>query len=225
MARRDKKKILKAPDPAVIRARRDADRARRELAAMVAADQKRRSEREPKGFGVNENALTMAVNQGIEVKRDNKGKVQTAWKTNPFKLLADSGTLSQDEANAAHDAMAIYAASKGLDGAAPPMVHDRVDGNDPDAWGREDRKQWNVKLWGLIIGKLSGSSAKLAYAFAVAIVEEDRPMVWRGIVERVLGEVNPSKQTGRVEAMCEEMLDHIPKCREVLKREYDRRAA
>jgi len=186
----------------------------RELARLERQVEERKAMRKPDGFGVNESSLAMPANEGTEVKRDHRGKAKAVWRSNPFKLLLESGTLTHEAANAAHDLMTIYARSKGLAG-GPGDLRIGIAG-DPDGWGAEDRKQYNIRLYASIIDGLTIKSAKLAKAFAYAIVEEDRPMAWRGIVEREIQVTNAHRQSERMVVMCEELNERIPDCRKRL---------
>lgn len=211
-AQKTRKSALRPPSPEEMRRRRDAaDTARllREAAEAAKA-------RQPEGFGVNEASLSLAQNAGTEIRRDGHGKARSLWRSNPFKLLLDSGALSHDDANAAHDLIEIYARSKGLAGApAPSGVV--VDGGNPDAWGAEDRRQYNIRLIALIMDSLSLKSAALARAFCLAIVEQDRPLDWRAIVAQTIGEAARDRQTTRMQVLCEELCERIPTCRKALK--------
>lgn len=157
-------------------------------------------------------ALTapLASFSGIEVKRDESGKPRSAWKSNPFEVLRVKGVIDHDLANTGHDLMDIYAKSKGLDGGPALKVYDQVDGNLSDGWGIEDRKRLFANLYADILSELTPVSAQLAHAFAVAIVEEDRPMAWQGIVQRVTGHTNPQRQSSRMVQLCEELFARIP---------------
>lgn len=214
-ARNRKGRITISADPAEMK--RKAEEAR-----LKVEEQRRQAEKQPAGFGVNEDALEMAVNADVQVKRDKGGRIKSAWRTNPFVLLRGKGTISDDEANAGEDMVAIYAASKGLEGAPEDKPYWQYD---PEGYGPEDRKRFHIRLFAGIMARLSESSRKIAEAIAYAMIEEDRPMVWAGIVQRVTGAATMQRQSERFVMMCEELVNHIPAVYKQLLEERDRRAA
>lgn len=122
---------------------------------------------------------------GAEVNLGADGKILSAWRSNVFTVLLRSGAITQNHHHAAMRLAEDWAIWKGLAGSRNPGVF--VDGGAGSAElvtdamivaGRRVAKALDA------IGPLDGS---LLTAFMVATVEEDRPMAWRGIVERQTG--------------------------------------
>ena len=158
-------------------------------------------------------AAPLAAFHDIVVRRDTTGRPLGAWRTNPFRLLSTgkSPTLSEEEADAGMRLLMVYAIAKGLDGESERQNLGRIDGGDPDAWGRADRRIKAIKRYGLALefvcdGKREkNASRRILEALMFAMVEEDRPLVWRGIVQRETGLDDADKQSDRIKAACEEL--------------------
>jgi len=114
---------------------------------------------------------------GAEVNLGPDGKIRSAWRSNVFTVLLRSGSITTNHHNAAMRLATDWAAWKGLAGSSGRM--EAVDGG-------------------------AGSRALLV-AFMTATVEEDRPMAWRGIVERVSGVTGRDAQPAIVRAALENL--------------------
>lgn len=216
--RRDRKsRITIDMTPEAIAARREAA----EVSALERKAHERSEGRKPENWGAE---LTHNRLIGTETKTDRKGRVRGAWRSNPFTLLVQKGTLKDDQGNAGHDLLRIYAAAKGLEGAAEEKPYwKRTD--DPLSWGAEDRKQYNIVLLAAIMAELSKPSRALAEALAYALIEEDRPVSWGGIVQATTGAATAQRQSERMVMLCEELVEAIPAARKAVKERNERKAA
>lgn len=213
--KRDRKSRITIPTPEEIRARREAQ----ELAKLKREAVERHKQAQPAGFGLNEDQMKLQAFAGTNITRDDRGKPRGCWRTNPFTALIERGTITQDESNAGMDLLRFYAASKGLDGPPEP-------GRAPtqSEWSKEDRRQYHIRLYAAVMARLTRNTSTLANAYAYALIEEDRPIEWRGIIERELQVTDRAKQVVRFQVMCEELIDAIPAAKKEVNEHYDRAA-
>jgi len=150
--------------------------------------------------------IARLTSQGATVTTDRAGHVISAYRSNVFNLLLSRGTITQSHHDAASQLADTWATWKGLDGR--DVVAEFVDNGRTPPDKRcliSDRMLFAGKrIWGdgdNIVGALEHMderSERLLIAFMVATVEEDRPMAWRGVVERAIGETVRDKQTAAV---------------------------
>lgn len=140
--------------------------------------------------------------QGAEVKLDPARRVISARLSNVFNLLLTRGTITQSHHDAAYTLAQLWAAWKGLDGKGD--AGERVDGGQvnhelvSDRMLKAGRRLYGDERGPGIFPLLSAPHARLLTAFMVATVEEDRPMAWRGLVQRETGEERRIEQASVV---------------------------
>lgn len=139
--------------------------------------------------------------QGATVKTDRTGRIVSAYRSNVFNLLLQRGTITQNHHNAAATLAAEWAAWKGLDGKAE-VSPGRVDQADTSKALVTDRMLNAGRRVARTLGSLDIMHSIILEAFMEATVEQDRPMAWRGIMER-LGITTRDKQTADVVAALE----------------------
>lgn len=144
--------------------------------------------------------LAIAVAQGANISTDKVGRVISVWRSNVFRLLLERGTITQNHHDAAYDLANDWAAWKGLDGKGERGEY--VDGGKGSAELITDRMIRAGRDVKRALSQLDPLSRVILEAFMVATVEEDRPMSWRGIMER-LGIKAREKQTALVVASLE----------------------
>lgn len=134
---------------------------------------------------------------GATVTTDATGRVISAYRSNVFNLLLARKTITQNQHDAAHRLSVDWATWKGLDGKGDTFG-EQVDGGSGCAELITDRMIRGGKDVACALGALIAYDRRLLEAFMVATVEEDRPMAWRGIVQRVTGENIRDRQTAMV---------------------------
>jgi len=144
--------------------------------------------------------LATAIAQGASFTTDRVGRVISLYRSNVFRLLLERGTITQNHHDAAYDLANDWAAWKGLAGAGERGEF--VDGGRGCAELVTDRMIRAGRDVKRTLGMVDPLSRLILEAFMVATVEEDRPMAWRGIMER-LGIKVREKQTALVVASLE----------------------
>jgi hypothetical protein len=138
---------------------------------------------------------------GAKLTLDRGGKVVSARLTNVFNLLLQRGTISADHYDAAYTLANDWAAWKGLDGKGDSFG-EAVDGGSGCAELVTDRMIRAGRAVSRALGEVDPLSRVILETFMVATVEEDRPMAWRGVMER-LGIHVRDRQTALVVASVE----------------------
>jgi len=144
--------------------------------------------------------------QGGDVRLDAAGRIISAWRTNVFRLLLERGTITPNHHDAAYTLAKDWAAWKGLDG-KPETFGEFVDGGSGSAELVTDRMIKAGKRVKYALSAVEPMSMVILEAFMVATVEEDRPMMWRGIMERI-GVKAERKQTEAVVTALEQLRVH-----------------
>jgi hypothetical protein len=132
--------------------------------------------------------------QGATLTLDKAGRIISAYRSNCFNLLLQRGSITPNQHDAAYTLAKDWAAWKGLDG-KPETYGETVDGGQGCHELITDRMIRGGNAVSAAFHDLNGAQVALLTAFMVATVEEDRPMDWRGIVERVTGETVRDRQT------------------------------
>lgn len=136
-------------------------------------------------------SATLPAFADVEIQRQGqKSDRNRAWRSNVFRLLLERKSITTSQHEAAYLLIADWAAWKGLDG-GPDRSSEFVDGgagcaelvSDPMIKAGE-RIYGSERYAGALRG-LDPQSRAILEAFMVATVEEDRPMSWRGILERL----------------------------------------
>lgn len=122
--------------------------------------------------------------QGATVKTDRTGRIVSAYRSNVFNLLLQRGTITSNHHDAAARLSSVWAAWKGLDG-GPDKSGELVDGASGCREIVTDRMIRAGREVDWALSSVDPLSRVILEAFMVATVEEDRPMAWRGIVERI----------------------------------------
>lgn len=122
--------------------------------------------------------------QGATVKTDRAGRVVAAYRSNVFNLLLGRGTITQDHYSASEWLSTLWAEWKGLDGKADRLA-EVVDGAGGSRELVTDRMIRAGREVHRVLDALQPLSRLILEHFMVAAVEEDRPMSWRGIMERI----------------------------------------
>lgn len=131
---------------------------------------------------------------GAIVNRDPRTKrMVSAYRSNVFQVLLQSQTINQGHYNAAQQLIEAWAQWKGLDGS--PGRSEAVDGGQACHEIITDRMIVAGKRVARILEQVGPMDRDLLSAFMVATVEEDRPMAWRGIVERVTAITQRDRQS------------------------------
>ncbi len=140
---------------------------------------------------------------GAEVNLGPDGKILSAWRSNVFTVLLRSGSITPNHHAAAMRFCEAWAVWKGLAGSAGRM--EAVDGGTGEAELVTDRMIIAGREVERVLAQVGPMDRELLKAFAVATVEEDRPMVYRGIVERVSGVTGRDAQPAIVRAALENL--------------------
>lgn len=127
--------------------------------------------------------LATAIAQGANITTDKVGRVISVWRSNVFRLLLERGTITQNHHDAAYDLANAWAAWKGLDGKGERGEF--VDGGKGCAELVTDRMIRAGRDVKRALSQVDPLSRAILEAFMVATVEEDRPMSWRGVMERL----------------------------------------
>lgn len=141
--------------------------------------------------------------QGATVKTDRTGRIVSAYRSNVFNLLLQRGTITPNHHDAAARLAEAWAAWKGLDG-GPEKRAEMVDGCNGCAELVTDRMIRAGRAVNATLSEVHPLSRVILEAFMVATVEEDRPMAWRGIMQRV-GIVTRDRQTAAVTEALEDL--------------------
>ncbi|MCA6269185.1 hypothetical protein [Phenylobacterium sp.] len=123
--------------------------------------------------------------QGAEVSVGPDGRIVSAWRSNVFTVLLRSGSITQNHHHAAMRLADDWATWRGLAGSLGRS--EAVDGGKGSAELVSDAMITAGRKVQKALDGVGPVFRPLLEAFMVATVEEDRPMHWRGIVERVTG--------------------------------------
>ena len=141
--------------------------------------------------------------QGAEVSLGPDGRIVSAWRSNVFTVLLRTHSITTNHHNAAMRLATDWATWKGLAGTSGRM--EAVDGGAGSAELVTDRMILAGRAVERVLSRLGPASSALLRAFMVATVEEDRPMAWRGIVERVTGVRSRDAQSSVVRLALEDL--------------------
>lgn len=132
---------------------------------------------------LSEENAALAERGGASVKRDRGGRVTSIYRSNVFTRLREAKTINAGQYDAAQRLCELWAQWKGLEGRLGRA--DVVDGGTGCAELITDRMIAGRAKVNAVLGAVGPLDRALLEAFMTATVEEDRPMEWRGIVERV----------------------------------------
>lgn len=140
--------------------------------------------------------IARLIAQGATVKHDAAKRVISAKRSNVFNILHQRGTITQNQHDAAYRLATDWAIWKGLDGKG-----DRGEAVDCSSGSTElvtDRMIQAGKRVRDTMQLVAIQHETLLTDLMIATVEEDRPMLWRGIVERSIGVTVRDRQTAAV---------------------------
>jgi hypothetical protein len=140
--------------------------------------------------------------QGATVKVDSAGRIISAFRSNVFNLLLSRGTITPNQHDAAHTLCLAWARWKGLDGR--PEAAGLVQGGEGCREIVTDRMIRGGREVEAALSSVETLSRIILEQFAIATVEEDRPMQWRGVMERI-GIKSRDKQVTAVIAALEQL--------------------
>lgn len=129
---------------------------------------------------------------GTEANKDHKGRIVSAWRSNVANRLYAHKAITTDHVAAFQGLCGDWAGWKGLDGTAGHA--EKVDGGRGCAELVTDRMMKCHLSVEWCLSQVGPLSRALLEAFCVASVEEDRPMEWRGLVQKVTGEGRDREQ-------------------------------
>lgn len=131
--------------------------------------------------------------RGARVTTDRAGRVVSAYRSNVFNLLLERKAITPNQHDAAYRLSVDWAAWRGLDG-KPEGV--QVDGG----LGCRELVTDRMIAAGLRVEWALSQvpDHALLRALMVATVEEDRPMMWRGLVQKATGKTDAEAQTRAV---------------------------
>jgi hypothetical protein len=132
--------------------------------------------------------------QGAKLTLDKGGGSSAPTAPTCSPCLLQRGTITPNQHDAAHTLCLAWAQWKGLDG-RPELFGEVVDGGTGAAELITDRMIRGGREVEYTLAQIEAQERRLLEAFVVATVEEDRPMQWRGIVERVAGVTVRDRQT------------------------------
>jgi hypothetical protein len=185
MARRRR---VKPADPQAIILRRAQERA----AAREAV-------KHPDRWGVSEDNLTLPTAQSLEARRDGRGRVFHAYRSDVFDLLKGRGGLSDAQHEAARRLERDVAARAGLSGAEGLLTvidssgsREAVTQRMVDAGRRVDK----------VLARCGPSSCTLLRGLVEPMVLEGAIIMWRVVVERITGEGRAEVQAALVRRAC-----------------------
>lgn len=144
---------------------------------------------------------------GATVNTDRTGRVLSAYRSNVFNLLLSRKTITQNQHNAAHTLATDWAAWKGLDGKAD-ISPGRIDDAATARSLVTDRMLFAGNRVAEALRAVPPIERLVLEALMVATVEDDRPMAWRGIVERAVKVTRRPRQVELVVAGLEALREH-----------------
>lgn len=151
--------------------------------------------------------------QGATVNMDKRtGQLLSAYRSNVFKILLDAGSITQNHHNAATTLATDWAEWKGLAGS------ERGPGGQGSAELINDRMIVAGRRVERALASVGPCDRELLKSFMVATVEEDRPMAWRGIVQRVTGVTGRDQQSTAVVMALENLRRHYEDAQDVAPR-------
>lgn len=153
-----------------------------------------------------ENEIKRMQNQGAAVKVDRAGRILSAYRSNAFNLLLERRSITPNHHDAAQRLCEDWAAWKAMDGGGE-QAPERVDGGSscgPKALVN-DRMLKAGRRVGETLNGIEPAQRAVLEALVHATVEEDRPMAWRGLVQKTVGETVRDRQTALVVAALESL--------------------
>lgn len=164
---------------------------------QIAAEKLERRRQAMEAVNMQPEAAGLVAHAETHIERTGrKSGRNRAWRSNVFRLLLERKAITPSHYDAAQRLIEQWAAWKGLDG-KPETFGEVVDGGGGSAELVTDRMIKGGRQVSDILGHLDPLSRVILEHFMVATVEEDRPMAWRGIMQRV-GIVSRDKQTACV---------------------------
>jgi len=177
---------------------------------QIVAERLERRRKDLEAVNLDPDAATLETYEDVAVERKGRRSDRNrAWRSNVFRLLLERKTITTSHYAAAYKLVEDWAMWRGLDG-KPDAFGEVVDGGGGSVELVTDRMmKAGVRIFGDAktgrMGALQSVdplSRVILEHFMVAIVEEDRAMAWRGIMERI-GITVKERQTSAVVAALE----------------------
>jgi hypothetical protein len=166
--------------------RRGRTRAADPLAVARLRAVEREKARDPANWGLDREALRLAVNAGVETRVDPAGRLTRASRQDVFDMFFTRGRLSQAALDAVRrlraDIALLHALAGGVAAYAERIDHSRADENLPDARHRAGRRV------SAALSLAGPANARLLLALCEADAALGRTTDWRTLVERETGE-------------------------------------
>lgn len=179
--------------------------AKRKAAHDPAAAMRHRLERQER-----DHEIARLTAMGAEITTDCARRVISARRSNAFTLLLVANAITTTHHDAATRFAEQWAAWKGCDGRE--TLGAKVDCGTTPPHTRSlvtDRMIAAGRYVNDTLDSLLEPDSRLLTALMVATVEEDRPMSWRGIVERIYGPPPKVKHAKRGDTQINAMVDML----------------
>ena len=158
---------------------------------------------DPRGWGVDAEALALPANRAVATVRDGRGRVSHAHRTDVFERLHERGSLSHGQLAAARRLERDMGLRAGL--FRPPSDLVKVDAQAKT----EGATQRMLEAGQRVESALSASGPRCALLLRALI---ERPAVqgqlvdWREVVARETAETNPHAQAAVVRTACDNLM-------------------
>lgn len=161
-----------------------ARKSKRKTPEQIAAELIERRRKDFEAVNLDPDTASLPAYAGVQIERAGKASERNrVWRSNVFRLLYERKTITKGHKDAAEILSEAWAAWKGLDGKADTFGQ-YVDGGRGCAEMVTDRMIRGGREVASALRDLDVLSDRILREFMKATVEEDRPMAWRGILER-----------------------------------------
>jgi hypothetical protein len=168
----------------------------------------RAAERDPASWGVNAEVLQLPTAGDVAARSNDRGRVVTAKRSDPFDLLLAGGGLSFEQHRAARRLMRDWCIAAGVRDAPRPDVGP-VDGD--GLVGPQEVTQAMIdagRRRDIALAAAGPVSGRVLKALMTGLVDECRIIAWRGVVQRETGETDKNVQGAMVRQACENLRLH-----------------
>lgn len=154
-----------------------------------------RSRAQAEAERIRENAQ-MAEATGATVRRDKAGRVTSIYRQNVLTVLGERGVITPNQRDAGQRLFDLWAIWKGLEGRN--VNGEVIDGGAGAIELVTDRMIRAGRDVAEIMASIGPLNAKLLARYAFEVVEANRPVEWRLIVQDVCGCADRDKQSAYV---------------------------
>jgi hypothetical protein len=191
-------------DPARAERERQARLERARLDKAVRAAETERAEAlDPARWGVAAAALALPAHAEVEARRDGRGRIAHAHRTDVFERLHARGGLSDTELAAARRLARDMALRAGL--LRPPSDLVKVDAQARTEGATQRMLEAGRRVDTALAAAGPGSARLLRAVVEPAATTASAGEDWRAAVARETGETNPHAQAARLRAACENL--------------------